>query len=231
MTDNGGANTQQIHLFWLFCFCCWPFSSSFCFIFSYFVLETNVCTSLKVWQKHGVLVSSGKMMIQNLHLSIRWIFHLSTSLLWVCTVRTFWCMRWNVSNFVLFWCWIPSTSLRSFPKTNVLWLQYLVDILLSKKSYVSLFHNPCIGHMLQQFFFLISLLFHVWSVPACLPACLLHCETVSGINSSNIMVSLVGNWLVLLFCMHPKCISYVDKTWSLSNPQVIMHLHIWGNLS
>lgn len=87
--------------FGIFCFCYWPFSSSFCFIFSYLVLETNVCTSLKVWQKHGVLVSSGKMMIQNLHLSISWIFHISTSLLWVCTVRTFWCMRWNVSNFVL----------------------------------------------------------------------------------------------------------------------------------
>lgn len=31
----------------------------------------------------------------------------------------------------------------SFPRTNVLWLEYLVDILLFKKSYVSLFSKSC----------------------------------------------------------------------------------------
>lgn len=105
------------------------------------VLERNLCMSLKVWQHMAFWFRSERMIIMNLHLSLVWICLFSTSL-WVCNVWICWCMRWHVSNFVLLQNFSGAEFLLqwscSFPKTNVLWLQYLVDILLLKKSYVSL---------------------------------------------------------------------------------------------
>lgn len=46
-------------------------------------------------------------------------------------MRRFKLAIWRLTFVIFEW-------LHSFPKTNVLWLQYLVDILLLKKSYVSL---------------------------------------------------------------------------------------------